>query len=289
MCAFEEIELSVVIPANDVACVPWTDLRLRPFPGVALKVIKLCDRQNIHIDELARLIESDAAFSTEVLIAANGWAYARQEPVANIREAVLALGVRRVQGLCLTVGVRTFLGKTLHHPIARGVWRHSVACALIAEDLARHSEIDSDVAYTAGVLHDLGRLGLLMSRPKEYTALLDSHFGPPGSILAQEASLFGADHCKLGNQLIWSWELPAEFLAGSHHAQRLQGWNLEELIKMSCRLADVASLTAFPGCFIGEYSKLLKDLPEPCRKGLPPEVGMLREQVNCKLQALEAE
>jgi putative nucleotidyltransferase with HDIG domain len=281
--------LPVANPANDVASVPWTDLRLRAFPGVALRVMKLCDRQYVHMDLLARLIEADAAFSTEVLMAANGWTCARKEPVANIRDAVIALGIRRVQGLCLTVGVRSFLGKALHHPIARGVWRHSVACAVIAEDLARHSKIDSDLAYTAGILHDLGRLGLLVSRAREYTTLLDSHYGPPGSILEPEAAIFGTDHCKLGNHLIWAWELPQEFLAGSHHARRLNHWNLEELMKMSCRLADVAGFTAFPGCFIGGYSDLLQDLPEECRESLPPEIEALRTLVNKKLQSLEAD
>ncbi|MGA8111566.1 MAG: HDOD domain-containing protein, partial [Acidobacteriaceae bacterium] len=110
--------------------------------------MRLSEREDVHMGRLASLIESDPAFSTEVLTVANGWTYARREPIASARQAVAALGTRRLQGLCLTVGVRAFLGKSLHMPIARALWRHSVATALVAEELARHSQMDPDIAYT---------------------------------------------------------------------------------------------------------------------------------------------
>jgi HD-like signal output (HDOD) protein len=265
------------------------DLRLRPFPGIALKVMKLSEREDVHMGRLANLIESDPAFSTEVLTVANGWTYARREPIASARQAVAALGTRRLQGLCLTVGVRTFLGKSLQMPITRALWRHSVATALIAEELARHSQMDHDIAYTAGLLHDIGRLGLMVAWPKAYAALLDSHYGSPASILELETGLFGADHCALSNLLIRDWELPSALFAGHHHGPRLQEWSLPELIKMSCRLADAAGMTAFPGCSIGGYANLLNDLPEACRKHFPLEIEMHRSNLNSKLEALEAD
>jgi HD-like signal output (HDOD) protein len=250
--------------------------------------MRLSEREDVHMDRLAGLIESDPAFSTEVLTVANGWMYARREPIASARQAVSTLGMRRLQGLCLTVGVRAFLGKSLQMPITRALWRHSVATAVIAEELARHSQIDPDIAYTAGVLHDIGRLGLMVAWPKAYAVLLDSHYGSPSTILDLETSLFGADHCAFGKQLIWEWELPLALVAGHHHHPRLQEWNLAELIKMSCRLADVAGMTAFPGCLIGEYPDLLRELPEACREHFPPEIESHRNNVNSRLEALDA-
>jgi HD-like signal output (HDOD) protein len=265
------------------------DLRLRPFPGIALKVMKLSEREDVHMGRLANLIESDPAFSTEVLTVANGWTYARREPIASARQAVAVLGTRRLQGLCLTVGVRTFLGKSRQMPITRALWRHSVATGLIAEELARHSGMDPDIAYTAGLLHDIGRLGLMVAWPKAYAALLDSHCGSPASILEKETGLFGADHCALSNLLIRDWELPSTLFAGHHHGPRLQEWSLAELIKMSCRLADAAGMKAFPGCSIGAYAELLLDLPEACREHFPAEIELHRDKVNSKLEALEAD
>ncbi|HEX4038863.1 MAG TPA: HDOD domain-containing protein [Acidobacteriaceae bacterium] len=265
------------------------DLRLRPFPSIALKVMRLSERDDVHMGRLASLIESDPAFSTEVLKVANGWMYARREPIASARQAVAALGTRRLQGLCLTVGVRTFLGQSPQMPITRALWQHSVATALIAEELAQNSEIDADIAYTAGLLHDIGRLGLMVAWPKAYAALLESHCGSPASILELEAGLFGADHCTLSNLLIRDWELPSALFAGQHHGARLQEWNLAEQIKMSCRLADAAGMTAFPGCSIGDYATLLGELPEECRTRLPGEIEAHRKNMKSKLEGLEAD
>ncbi|HEX4068128.1 MAG TPA: HDOD domain-containing protein [Acidobacteriaceae bacterium] len=265
------------------------DLRLRPFPNIALRVMRLTEREDVHMGRLATLVESDPAFSTEVLTVANGWMYARREPIASVRQAVSTLGIRRLQGLCLTVGVRTFLGKSLQMPITRALWRHSVATALIAEELARQSEMDPDIAYTAGLLHDIGRLGLMVAWPKAYATLLDTHYGSPASILELEAGLFGADHCSLSNLLIRDWELPSALFAGHHHGPRLQEWNQAELVKMSCRLADAAGMTAFPGCFIGDYADLLTELPETCQKHFPAEIESHRSHVNSKLEALDSD
>lgn len=283
------VQLPVECPPNNAAAIPWMDLRLRPFPNIALRVMRLSEREDVHMGRLATLIESDPAFSTEVLTVANGWMYARREPIASVRQAVSTLGIRRLQGLCLTVGVRTFLGKSLQMPITRALWRHSVATALIAEELARNSQMDADVAYTAALLHDIGRLGLMVAWPRAYAALLDSHYGSAASILEPEAALFGADHCALSNLLIRDWELPSALFAGHHHGPRLQEWNQTELIKMSCSLADAAGMTAFPGCFIEDYATLLNNLPEPCRKPFPPNIESHRSNINSKLEALEAE
>ena len=281
--------MQVQCSPNHVADIPWMDLRLRPFPNIALQVMRLSEREDVHMGRLASLIESDPAFSTEVLTVANGWMYAPREAVASVQQAVTALGIRRLQGLCLTVGVRTFLGKSLQMPITRALWRHSIATAVVAEELARSSHIDPDTAYTAGLLHDIGRLGLMVAWPMAYAALLDSHYGTPASILEPEAGLFGADHCALSNLLIRDWELPSALFAGHHHGPRAQEWGLGELVKMSCRLADVAGMTAFPGCFIEEYPALLHELPEACRKYFPAEIESHRNNLSSKLAALEAD
>lgn len=251
--------------------------------------MKLSEREDVHMGRLASLIESDPAFSTEVLTVANGWTYARREPIASARQAVAVLGTRRLQGLCLTVGVRTFLGQSLHMPVTRALWRHSVATALIAEELARHSQLDPDIAYTAGVLHDIGRLGLMVAWPRAYASLLESHRGSSASILEPESGLFGADHCALGNLLIRDWELPSTLFTGHHHGPRQPEWNLTEIVRMSCRLADAAGLTAFPGCSTGEYTDLLHDLPGECRAHFPLESEAHRTHLNSRLEALEAD
>jgi putative nucleotidyltransferase with HDIG domain len=250
--------------------------------------MRLCNNDDVHLGHLSSLIESDPAFSSEVLMVANGWTYAPRSSITSVMHAIVTLGMKRLQGLCLTVGVRGFLGKTLTLPHARILWRHSLATATIAEELAEDSGIHPDDAYTAGVLHDIGRLGLMLVRPKQYCALLDTHSGTPSSFLEKEDHLFGVNHCRLGVQLGSAWQLPDKFLAGDHHDPLSGDWKLADIIKVSCRLADAAGFPAFPGCFIEPYSDVLHALPERSRKDFHATVEALKQDLTANIEALEA-
>jgi len=80
------------------------------------------------------------------------------------------------------VGVRRYMGKTLSLPAMRALWRHNLACALIADQMASVGFMDRDTAYTMGVMHDIGRLALAVIRPNEYGQLLETQTAlPPAS------------------------------------------------------------------------------------------------------------
>lgn len=271
---------------------PWAQLRLQPFPEVAIKVLQLCKDENVQLSQISNLISSDPVFSSEVLVIVNSYLYSARQAITSILHAVVALGARRLQGLCLTVGVRSFLGRKMNDPVIHKLWQHNMATAIIAEQLAQAGYIDPDTAYTAGVLHDIGRLALGLISPAEYAALLSDHSGTPASILRCEQDLFGLDHCQVGLKLIQEWKLPDDFAATTldHHLPRNleAGWNLEELLKMSCKLADAAGFPAFPGCDCDPYDILLDQLPPRERDQFHPSVESLQQEVATSIRALEA-
>jgi HD-like signal output (HDOD) protein len=270
---------------------PWAHLRLPPFPQVAVRVLQLANNENVQLHQLSDLISSDPAFASEVLTIANSMLYAPRFPSSSILQAIAILGANNLQGLCLTVGVRAYLGKSLSHPAMRALWRHNLACALIAEELAAAGFLDKDIAYTSGVMHDIGRLALAAIRPKEYALLLGSHTGSPSSILQGERDLFGWDHCETGRQLIADWKLPPEFeaIVCGHHAPRAADtpWEMAELINLSCRLADAAGFAAFPGCEATPYADLLDEIPARERSGFPADVQTLAVEIGQKVNAVE--
>ena len=104
----------------------------------------------------------------------------------------------------------------------RNLWRHNLACALIAERLASAGSIDKDSRLHLGGFHDIGRVALAVIRPREYAVLLGMQSGPPASILEGERELFGLDHCQAGRRLITDWNLPVDFesIVSEHHALR---------------------------------------------------------------------
>ena len=271
---------------------PWAHLRLPPFPQVAIRVLQLTNNENVQLHQLSELISSDAAFASEVLTIANSVVYAPRFPAQTILQAIAVLGANHLQGMCLTVGIRSFLGHTLSQPLIRDIWRHNLACAMIAEQIAAAGFMDKDTAYTAGVLHDIGRLALAVLRPADYATLLNTHSGPGSSILPLESELFGCDHCEAGRHLIDDWRLPRDFdpiVADHHSARRVDAaWSIAELIKVSCRLADAVGFKAFSGCEVAPFSELILELPPRERSGFHSSLEALAAEVSARIESVEA-
>jgi len=275
-----------------VVNLPWAHLRLPPFPQVAIRVMQLANNENVQLNQLCELISSDPAFASEVLTVANSVLYCPRYPSNSILQAIAVLGANTLQGMCITVGARAYLGKSMSHPAMRGIWRHNLACGILAERLASVGLLDKDTAYTAGIMHDIGRIALAVIQPKEYANLLGTHRGTPESILEGERHLFGWDHSETGRQLIADWKLPAEFdaIVTEHHCanRKDDAWGMAELVKISCRLADTVGFPAFPGCEAGLYAELLEELPAMERSRFSPNVESLASEVASTIRAIES-
>lgn len=274
------------------AKLPWAQLRLPPFPQVAMRVLQLAQNENVQLHQLCDLISSDPAFASEVLTVANSVLYSPRYPSSSILQAVAVLGANTLQGMCITVGVRAYLGKSMSYPAMRDLWRHNLACALIAERIAAAGFEDKDTAYTAGILHDIGRVALAVIQPQEYSHLLATHHGMPESILEGERQLFGWDHCETGRRLVEEWKLPDELLpvVAEHHEAKCDGnaWGLGELIKLSCRMADVLGFPAFHRCECVEFDALADELPARERSRFCVDRATLKAEISEGIHAIEA-
>ncbi len=270
----------------------WAHLRLPPFPQVALRILQLANNENVQLHQLSELISSDPAFASEVLTIANSLLYAPRFPASSVLQAIAVLGANNLQGLCLTVGVRGYMGKALNQPAMKAIWRHNLATALIADELASVGFMDRDIAYTSGVMHDIGRLALAVIRPREYSIPLGVHSGTPQSFLEVERKLFGWDHCEAGRQLIVDWKLPTEFegIVADHHSPRKKdsSWGMADLINVSCRMADTAGFQAFPGCEVTPYSELLDEVPIRERSLFHSSIEPLAFGIAKKINAVES-
>jgi HD-like signal output (HDOD) protein len=279
-------------PEQRTSELSWPHLRMPPFPQVALRVLQLVSNENVQLGMLGELISSDPAFASEVLTIANSLLYAPRYPIKSILQAIEVLGATHLQGLCLTVGVRAYLGKSLGHPTMRMLWKHSLACALIAQQIASAGFMDREIAFTAGVLHGIGLLGMAVVRPKEFIHLLGTHIGTPASLVERERVLFGMDHCELGRKLVAEWQLPEDFallMLGPYAPRRSDGnWGMPEIVGLGCRMADAAGFASFSACHAATFEELLEELPPRERKLFHAEVETLAFEVSKKIAALEA-
>jgi putative nucleotidyltransferase with HDIG domain len=283
--------VAVAQQSIQAAAIPWAHLRLPPFPQVAIRVLQLANNENVQLHQLCDLISSDPAFASEVLTVANSLLYAPRYPSTSIQQAVAILGANTLRGMCVTVGVRAYLGRSMKLPALRNLWRHNLACAIVAQRIASAGLIDRDLAYTSGILHDIGRMALAVVQPAEYAQLLETHRGPSASVLEAERALFGQDHCETGRQLIVDWNLPENFeaIVADHLSPRRldAAWDVAELVKVSCAMASALGYAAFAGCEPLAYPGLLEQLPAGERRVFQVRSETLRKEIEESIHAIE--
>ena len=271
--------------------IPWAFFRLSPFPQIAIRVMQMVNKEDVPLDRVSALIASDPAFAAELLTIANSPLYAPRVPATSVLQAVSRIGTRHIQGLCLTVAVRAYLGETINHPAMQAIWHHNLATALIGEELAVVLALDKDLAYTAGIMHDIGRLAMAVLKPHEYAKLLQEHTGTPESMLEAEWGVFGFDHCQAGMQLIASWNLPLDFAAvvGEHHVamEGCPSWSIDRITRLSCQLADTGGYAAFQGCETLPFVELQAQIPEYLRARFHATLEDLTVNIHNKIVAIE--
>jgi HD-like signal output (HDOD) protein len=142
--------------------------------------------------------------------------------------------------------MKGFLHTALRLDLLRRIWRHSLACGMLCEEISAAcstSQGGDDRAYTAGLLHNVGRLGLFVAHPKAYAELLTSPSRT--DILERERTAFGLDHCEAGAWLAHSWGLPGDLevvIAGHHQPLTNSGFELADLVRVTVLLTDSLGL-----------------------------------------------
>lgn len=229
-----------------VAEKPWVFRALQPLPPIAAQLMHIVSSDEASFHRLSTLVRTDSAFSAEVLRIANSPLLGCRSRIDSIRHALTMLGLEKLKSLVMAVALRDFLSSALQVPALRRCWRHSLACGCICEELSGAVKLNKDSAYTAGLLHDVGRMALLASYPAEYARMLDVSDEYGYDLLGCEQDLFDIDHCQAGEWLVRDWHFPEEFLeiTGRHHEEWAGGpLNSLALVHFACRLADA---TGFP-------------------------------------------
>jgi signal transduction histidine kinase/HD-like signal output (HDOD) protein/CheY-like chemotaxis protein len=222
--------------------------QLPSAPASAQRILTLAMQDAPDMGELIEAMEADPAVSMRVLRHANSVVFNRLEKVENIRQAVLYLGTDLVYNLASCVCVRESLLKSFEcgDPAVRDIWRHSLACACAAKLLAERAYPQHvGVSFTAGLLHDCGKLVLLMAGGAAYQALLADEFLVGNALVRREQEKFSVDHCLVGKWLLEGWKLPDVFVDSTwmHHQgiTALLGLEVSSPVSLIVAMADSLS------------------------------------------------
>lgn len=190
-----------------------------PFPAVAVQLIQQMRDPNAAPADIAKLIELDPSLTASLLRLVNSPFFGMRRQIASVTEAVTVLGMSAVRRMVMSVAVVTPLRSPQIDPaFAKAQWRHTVSCAAIARRLICDDTAAAEMAFTAGLLHDIGHVHLIQQHGAAYAALqLDA---ADGDCRPLEIQRFGQAHDTLGAELLEAWGLPQVIAdaARTHHA-----------------------------------------------------------------------
>lgn len=245
--------------------------RLPAMPQILVRLIEHLQADDLGMPELATLISKDAGMTGKLLAVANSSAYQRHHRNVNLEQSLVALGTDMIKTLVISDSVFQTFNNFPHSGSTdlRAFWKNSLAAAVIAKEVACLVEYPHlEEAYLAGLLHNVGRLALLATAPKEYAYNFNAR--DDEDLCAVEQRTLQITHTEAGAWLIERWQLDS-FLADAvlyHHepSDRLESAHpLIRIVRLahvlSCHPGDepaVADAAGLCGLEAGQVGQLLE-------------------------------
>jgi putative nucleotidyltransferase with HDIG domain len=264
---------------------------LPPLSVVATYLLQEVSKDSLAFRKVADVIRTDAPLSAGLLRIANSALMNTRFPITGVLHAIAMLGLDRVKSLITTAALKQLIGPTDGIPALLRCWRHNLACAFVAEEAAGPTGLDRDFLYTAGLLHDIGRLVMMSAWRTRYAAFLDSTKLDPTELLPVERQEFGIPHTKAGNILVQDWKLPVVFaeIADRHHLAPAPEAAVDGLavVQFSCAFADTLGFSATRPPFTLFAAEPEQDPPPPLRDLIPGNLTDIHSRVAERINALE--
>lgn len=198
---------------------------LPPLPSVVLELVESLGHEELSAAQYAAKISRDQALAAKTLRLANSSFYGRGRQVRSVAEAISVLGLRTVRSVVTAAG---FAGSFRRHAgfDHDSFWRHSIGSALCAQTLAGElRRDDADLAFTVGLLHDIGRLALASAFAPVYAEAEQWRRDKdcPGS--DAERAVLGIDHAEVGELIARQWNFAPAIVDAirEHHEPPVAG------------------------------------------------------------------
>jgi len=207
------------------------------LPVSITKVLEICNHVNVSPSDLNRVISLDPVLVGKVLKLINSAYYNTGQKVTTLVRAIIMLGINTVKNLALTTAV---LGTLPNNKRAgglnmEGLWRHSLCVGVAARMIAKKRGVEQqriEERFTAGLLHDIGKIPLNMVLASEYFKTISFADHEQMSLFTAEAAQLGIDHCAAGEMIVKAWKLDgavADAIIFHHNLAGYSGDNTETL------------------------------------------------------------
>jgi HD-like signal output (HDOD) protein len=197
------------------------NVRLVSLPEVCIQVQALADSPHTTAADIGDVVGKDTALTTRLLKLVNSAYFSLPRKIDTISRAVNMIGMRELRNLTMAASAAEVFSRIPSHLIDMAAfWQHSVYCGLVARNLAQRCHVlHSERLFTAGLLHDVGRLLMLMKLPDDVGQAQSIRLQSKKDICTIERELVGFDHAQVGQALLLHWNMPANLCASVlyHH------------------------------------------------------------------------
>lgn len=219
---------------------------VRQVPSLSVLVMEILstfNKKDVDFVDLVRKIGHDQGMTARVLRVANSPFYGHSGKIGTIKGALVVLGFHNVRSLVAAAGLID------HFPVATkpgsfnylAFWQHNIGVAVCAHRLAKTLGKDQSLAFTAGLLHDVGKLVLNTYFTEHYAAVLTHCKTADVSMIKAERTILKLDHTQIGYELVRRWQFPVAIQQAirNHHNPENEPDTLTDLVHVANILAHM--------------------------------------------------
>jgi len=207
------------------------NIQLSSFPDIYYQIMNVINDSYSSASHLAEVVSRDPGLSATLLKLVNSAYFGLPKEVNSIARAIALIGGKELSALAMGISViRYFKDIPPEMVDMRRFWLHSVACGVFARILAsRKVELPEELFFTAGMLHDIGRLVMYVEYPRTAAYLIGLSLERKVPLNMLETEILGYDHAQVTGRLLERWNFPQNLtqLIRDHHQPMLSRYPLE--------------------------------------------------------------
>jgi HD-like signal output (HDOD) protein len=219
--------------------------RMPALPEVAMRVLQLVSDPEFSTDNLVAVVRTDPMLTARILRLCNSTAFSLSRQIETVSQAVAFLGTRNLVKMVVATCTAAYYRAADRgwRDQSGGLWHHSIACGIAAQSVAEHSRsVDGGSAFTAGILHNIGKVVLAQFLPADDATLGEKIAAHDGDFLELERALCGMDHAAAGGLIADAWYLPVDLRRAIKHHHNPRQILADGPLTAIVHLADLLAL-----------------------------------------------
>ena len=197
------------------------DKEIQQLPSlstIVMEVLQLLDQGDVDLPALMKKIGQDQALAARVLRVVNSPFYGFPSHIGSLKDAGMMLGVHSLRNIVTAASIMGHFPPGDDESFNRlSFWQHSIGTGVAAKVLARQCGLDQEVAFTAGLLHDIGKLVMAVYFPADFAQVLAWRDEQDCLLKDAEQAVLGFDHTLVGIRVAKKWKLPELIMAAIYY------------------------------------------------------------------------